>query len=165
MAHDEPYDPRTYIFAIDPGVNGAYAILDWTGDYVGCGELPRFDKLVNAVELGKLFAGYAPKMAIIEKVGAMPGQGVSSMFTFGAAYGVCLGVAGGHGTPVTLVLPGRWKKHFRLIGKPKDAARELAIRLYPRASHMLNLKKHGGRADAILLGRYAYDMDNGGTHP
>ena len=158
-------DPRSYVFAIDPGVNGAWAVFDWGGTPVGCGELPRFDKLLNAVELGKLFCGYAPKTLVIEKVGAMPGQGVSSMFTFGCAFGVCLGVAGGAGVPIVLVTPNAWKKHFRLIGKPKDAARELAIRLFPRMSHNLNLKKHGGRADALLLGKYAFDLDNGAKHP
>jgi crossover junction endodeoxyribonuclease RuvC len=163
--HDEPYDPRSYIFAIDPGVNGGWGVLDWHGEYVGCGDLPRFDKLLNAVELGKLVWGYAPKMAVVEKVSAMPGQGVTSMFTFGAAYGVCIGVIGGAGTPLTLVTPMSWKKHFRLVGKPKDAARELANRIFPRGAHALNLKKHGGRADALLIARYAFDMDTGAKHP
>jgi crossover junction endodeoxyribonuclease RuvC len=156
-------DPRTGVFAIDPGVNGAWAVLGHVGEYCGCGELPRFAKLVNAVELGELFVGYRPASAVIEKVGAMPKQGVSSTFTFGTAYGVAIGVAGGSGTPFSLVTPQRWKAHFRLIGKDKDAARELAIRLFPVAAHHLNLKKHVGRADALLLARYALDMDNGRT--
>ena len=59
---------------------------------------------MNAVELGKLVWGYAPKMAVVEKVSAMPGQGVTSMFTFGAAYDR-IGVIGGAGTPLTLVTP------------------------------------------------------------
>jgi crossover junction endodeoxyribonuclease RuvC len=159
------HENRSYLIAIDPGVNGAYAILDGAGEFIEAAELPRFDKTLNAVELGKLFEGFLPGLAVIEKVSAMPGQGVTSMFTFGAAYGVCLGVAGGAGVPVSLVTPHAWKKHFRLIGKPKDAARELAARLYPRAVNALRLKKHQGRADAILIGRYAFDMDTGGKHP
>ena len=155
------HETRSYLIAIDPGINGAYAVLDGAGEFIQADELPRFDKTLNATELGKLFEGFIPRLAAIEKVGAMPKQGVTSVFTFGCAYGVCLGVAGGAGVPVALILPNAWKKHFRLIGKPKDAARELAARLYPRAVNSLRLKKHHGRADAILIGRYAFDMDNG----
>ncbi len=87
------------------------------------------------------------------------------MFTFGAAYGVCIGVVAGAGIPYVLVAPPKWKAHFRLQGKPKEAARELALRLYPEAGPKLNLKRHHGRADALLLARYALDMDAGRRHP
>ena len=157
--------PRSQIIAIDPGVNGAWAILGHQGEFIRADELPRFDKLVDAVGLGWIFSSFTPERAVIEKVGAMPGQGVTSMFTFGAAYGVAIGVAGGAGVPIAFVTPAKWKGHFRLSGKPKDAARELAIRLYPEAASQLTLKKHHGRADALLLARYALDMDAGRSHP
>jgi crossover junction endodeoxyribonuclease RuvC len=154
-------DPRTFIFAIDPGINGAWAVLNWTGEHMGCGELPRFEKALNAVELSNLFDGYAPEQAIIERVGAMPKQGVTSTFNFGVSYGMCRGVVAATGTPLTLVSPGRWKKHFGLIGKPKDASRQLATELFPSASSHLSLKKHVGRADALLLARYGFEMKHG----
>lgn len=146
---------RTYIFAIDPGINGAFAVLDWSGEYLGCGDLPRFEKSLNAVELGKLICGYAPEKAVVERVGAMPGQGVTSMFNFGASYGMCLGVLGGAGIPVSLVQPGVWKRHFGLLNKSKDAARQLATQKFPKASHCLRLKRDVGRADALLLALYS----------
>jgi crossover junction endodeoxyribonuclease RuvC len=59
-----------------------------------------------------------------------------------------------------LVTPGVWKRHAGLIGKEKDASRELAARLYPQAT--LNLKKHHGRADALLLARYGWDRHRQG---
>jgi crossover junction endodeoxyribonuclease RuvC len=162
MAHRE-LDPRTGIVAIDPGVNGAYAILDHAGKFVNCAELPRFAKMVNAVELAAILHSMRPALAIIEKVASRPGQGVSSVFTFGCAYGVAIGCVAGYGAPISYVTPAKWKAHFRLLGKDKDAAREIAIRLFPEASSKLNLKKHVGRADALLLARYAFDMDNGRT--
>lgn len=165
MCNSMSHDPRTGVLAIDPGVNGAYAVLLPNGEFWECNELPRFDKMLNAVELGNIVARLIPERIVIEKVSAMPKQGVSSTFTFGTAYGVCIGIAGGSGTPLTLVTPQAWKRHFRLLGKPKDAARELAIRLFPTAAPKLNLKKHQGRADALLLARYAFDMDTGGRHP
>ena len=126
-------DARSKILSIDPGLNGAWAVLGHGGEYLDMGELPRFQKLVSAVELGSIFRMHQPESCVIEKVGAMPGQGVTSVFTFGCAYGVAIGVAGGSDTPLAFVrLPGALgRAHFRLTGKPKDASRELAIRLLP----------------------------------
>ena len=154
-------DPRSKILAIDPGVNGAFAVLGRQGEFVDMGELPRFAKLLNGVELAVIFSLHKPELAVIEKVASMPGQGVASTFTFGCAYGVCIGVATGLDVPVSFVTPGRWKTHFRLTGRPKDASRELAIRLYPGAARMLGLKKHHGRADALLMARFAHDTEAG----
>ena len=41
----------------------------------------------------------------IEKVAAMPGQGVTSMFNFGKGFGVLLGAAAGLGLQTTQVTP------------------------------------------------------------
>jgi crossover junction endodeoxyribonuclease RuvC len=150
------------ILAFDPGVNGAFAVLDANdkgGSFVATGELPRFDKLLDAVGVSELLRTYEPTRAVIERVHSMPGQGVSSTFTFGASYGLLIGVAGGAGLPLTFVTPSRWKSHFRLAGKPKDASRELAIRLFPEAAGSLKLKKHTGRADALLLARFVLDIE------
>lgn len=135
--------------------------MGFEGEFAGGGDLPRFDKLVDGVSLALILNQRRPAQVVIEKVGAMPGQGVSSMFTFGAAYGVCIGAVCGYGAPLAYVTPVSWKRHFRLTGKPKDAARELAIRLYPNAVEFLKRKKDHGLADAILLARYALDMDAG----
>jgi Holliday junction resolvasome RuvABC endonuclease subunit len=158
---NSPLDPRTGVIAIDPGVNGAYALLDHEGHFVDCNELPRFAKMINAIEFSKVLHAMRPAFAVIEKVASRPGQGVSSVFTFGCAYGVAIGCIAGYGAPISYVTPGKWKTHFRLLGKAKDEAREIAVRLYPEASAKLNLKKHVGRADALLLARYAFDMDTG----
>jgi crossover junction endodeoxyribonuclease RuvC len=151
--------------AIDPGVNGAFAVLLVNGEFWDCDELPRFAKMVNAVEFSNRLNSLRPASAIIEKVASRPGQGVSSVFTFGCAYGVVIGCLAGLGAPISYVTPAKWKAHFRLLGKDKDASRELAIRLYPKAAPKLTLKKHQGRADALLLARYGFDMDTGGRHP
>jgi crossover junction endodeoxyribonuclease RuvC len=144
-------NPRTQILSIDPGVNGAYAIIGFDGKVVETDELPRFAKLVNGVAFAAKLQSLRPERVVIEKVGAMPGQGVSSTFTFGAAYGVCIGVACGYGAPISYITPARWKAHFRLLGKDKDA--------HPA----LGLKKHVGRADAILLARFSLDIDKGAS--
>ena len=160
MSHRE-LDARTGLLAIDPGLNGAFAFLGHRGEFIACDELPRFGKLVDAVNFGRVLSSMRPERAVIERVGAMPKQGVSSTFTFGTAYGIAIGCVAGFGIPLAYVAPAKWKAHFRLLGKDKDASREVAIRLYPEAANHLTLKKHHGRADALLLARYALDMDNG----
>jgi hypothetical protein len=154
-------ESRARVLSIDVGVNGAFAAFGPQGDIVDMGELPRFQKTLSGVELASIFAMHQPQLAVLEKVASRPGQGVVSVFTFGYACGMIYGVACGAGVPVSFVTPSRWKTHFRLTGKPKDAARELAIRLYPRSSSMLALKKHCGRADALLMGRFALDVEAG----
>ena len=83
----------------------------------------------------------------------MPGQGVSSTFTFGHSAGVVEGVVAGAGIPLTLISPQSWKKHAGLIGKDKDAARSRAIQLFP-SLRILDLKGKGQAiADALLISR------------
>ena len=153
------YKHRGMIMAIDPGLNGAYAVINApSGEFYGCADLPRFVKMINAVEFARIVSSVRPFHAVIERVGAMPKQGISSTFVFGTAYGTCIGVLAGVGAPLSYVTPGKWKAHFRLLGKDKEASRELAVRLYPVASSLLKLKKDHGRAEAILLARYAFDL-------
>jgi len=165
MSQHNELDARTGLLAIDPGLNGAFAYLGHRGEFICCDELPRFDKALNAVELGSILSSMRPERAVIEKVGAMPKQGVASTFTFGTSYGIAIGVIAGFGIPLAYVVPAKWKSHFRLLGKNKDASREIAIRLFPEAAPHLTLKKHHGRADALLLAKYVLDMDTGSKHP
>lgn len=142
------------IIGIDPGsVSGAYAILGEDHEYVN--DLPTVDKGLNAPELARLFRAELPFVSVLERVGAMPKQGVSSSFNFGRAYGTIIGVLAALEVPTILVTPTMWKGHYRLNGKDRDrdAGRELAIRLYPHV-HGLARKKDGGRADALLIARW-----------
>src|SRR5690606_16808140 len=110
----------------------------------------------NAAALAGLLHEAAPVLkmphAYVERVSAMPGQGVSSMFNFGMGYGVIQGVLASLGIPYTLVTPQTWKKRAGLAGKDKDNARTLAQQLCPEAP--LGRKKDIGRADAILIARF-----------
>ena len=85
---------------------------------------------------------------IIEEAQAMPGQGTRSMFTIGLGMGVWLGILGALGLAHTRVRPGIWKRRLGLSGD-KEQARLRAMQLFPGAD--LRLRKHHGRAEAILL--------------
>ena len=73
------------------------------------------------------------------------------MFTCGLGMGVWLGILAALALPHSRVRPQVWKKAFSL-GKDKEAARLRAMQLFPGAE--LRLKKHHGRAEALLLARY-----------
>ena len=92
--------------------------------------------------------------AVVEKVSAMPGQGVSGMFRFGTSYGIVLGVLGALEIPTRLVTPGRWKADAGLLKKDKDVSRLKAIEEFPAMAGYLVRKKDVGRADAIWIARW-----------
>lgn len=140
---------RASILGIDPGsVSGAWAAIFPDGS-MSCGDLPVVDRTVNPAELGRLIRALNPERAVVEQVGAMPGQGVSSMFAFGRGYGCILGVLGACEIPVQMVTPGRWKKAMGL-DSDKEKSRSLAIRTWPQ-SDQFKRKKDAGRAEAGLI--------------
>jgi len=145
------------VVGIDPGCYGAIVVLNGGGveDYlimplIKVGSKSR----VNGAAVAAFLRVHVINHAYLEQVGAMPGQGVSSMFTFGHAAGVVEGIIQGLNIPYTLVTPQAWKKSVGLIGTDKDAARSRAIQLYPDL-RILDKKGQGQAiADAILIARH-----------
>jgi crossover junction endodeoxyribonuclease RuvC len=116
------------------------------------GKANRVNAAALAEELRHIITG--PAQARLESVSAMPGQGVSSMFSFGHAVGTVWGVLGALGIPVTLVTPQSWKKRAGLIGRDKDAARSLAIQRWPGWRDLDSKGKGQALADAALIAVY-----------
>lgn len=112
------------------------------------------DKMLDGEAIYAFLKNSGPKLIVIEKVHAMPGQGVSSMFTFGVSFGTVVGIATCCNARLLLVAPAAWKKKFNLIGKDKDAARKEAYMRFPSLRSELTRKKDVGRADALLLAEY-----------
>ena len=105
-------------------------------------------KVIDLFVLGKLFQRAKADYVVIEKVHAMPGQGVSSMFSFGFAYGAVKALAETFVEHEVIdVRPQEWKKHFNLIGTDKSQATELA-------KNMSRKVTSSGRADAYLMGKW-----------
>lgn len=148
------------ILGVDPGLNGAIALL---GDgYLAVRDIPTAGELKRRVVLGGELAGvvrsWAPDCAVFERVHAMPKQGVSSSFRFGQACGVVEGVIGALQIPIEYVTPNAWKKHFRLTAHKEDA-RLLAIQTWPRIADELSRKKDADRAEALLIARYKQERE------
>lgn len=107
----------------------------------------------------------------IEKVNAMPGRkadpmhpgqqmqasmGATSAFNFGMGFGIWLGVLTALELPFQQVHPATWKaKMMKDCSKEKDASRVKAMQLFPKTAGDLKLKKHHGRADALLIAAWA----------
>lgn len=148
---------------VDPGLDGAIAWLNDGCMFIKVVDMPSMAtgtgrRQVNGAELARIIrnGGNNDNVTVyLERVNAMPGQGVSSMFSFGMSFGIVLGVIAALEYPVELVTPQVWKKRAGLSGKDKDYARTLAQQLYPGAE--LGRKKDIGRADAILIARFGND--------
>jgi crossover junction endodeoxyribonuclease RuvC len=145
------------ILGIDPGLSGAFVLLE-DGTPIEWGLMPTMvegsNNRVNGASLAALWRFANIDIAFMEQVNAMPGQGVTSMFTFGHAAGTVRGVLGALEIPVRMVTPQAWKKHVGLLNKDKDAARSLAIQMWPNW-RVLDKKGEGqALADAALIARY-----------
>ena len=143
------------MISVDPGINGA--IIIWNSfDSFTIRDMPTMQvgskRIVDYQQVANMIGCH--DTVVVEKVGASPRGGSSSMFNFGVSYGIILGAAAGCGAEVVTVTPQRWKGYHGLLKLVKDMARIKAIKLYPQAAEQLKLKKHIDRADAILIGDY-----------
>lgn len=148
----------TAILGIDPGCSGALVLVTEQGGYIDHLAMPTIKvgtkSRVNGAAVAAWVRQYGITHACLEQVGAMPGQGTASMFTFGHAAGVAEGILQGLNIPYTLVTPQAWKKSAGLIGSDKDAARSRAIQLYPELRALDAKAKGQAIADALLIARF-----------
>jgi len=151
--------PTIYI-GIDPGKGGAIAFLSDMGPF----HCMIFD-FEDSESLAKLRAASKLRVrAVLEKVSAMPGQGVTSMFNFGANFGTWIGRLEALEIPFDFVTPGKWQKEMfdSMPAKgtdKKEMSRDRARRLFPQVADQLGRKKDHGRAEALLMAEYCRRMD------
>jgi crossover junction endodeoxyribonuclease RuvC len=144
------------VLGVDPGLTGAFAVIETSLDLLLVWDMPvalsgtGSRKEVIPVFVADIVRDTAPDVCFIERVGAMPKQGVSSVFSFGRSYGVVLGVLGALRVPVHLIAPAQWKRTMKL-GQDKAAARAMAVRLFPDAGHYFTRVRDHDRAEAALI--------------
>lgn len=142
----------------DPGKDGALAILGYRDDPVlvpfseeeYAAWLCRLSLLTRNGIDGSVFC-------VVEHVGAMPGQGVTSCFSFGQNFGFILGLLTANCIPYELVRPQRWKKEFSCTSD-KNTSIEVARRLFPGVDLRRTpqcRKPHDGVSEALLMAEYA----------
>lgn len=149
------------ILGIDPGLSGAIAFYDTSNESVVVIDMPTVEvtrngknkREVSPALIADAVAGKGIVQAFVERVSAMPGQGVSSMFSFGRSVGVIEGVLAAYEIPVTLVTPQAWMKAMG-VRAGKDGSRERAMQLFPQYADLFSRKKDDGRSDAVLIAKY-----------
>lgn len=173
---------RKIFIGIDPGNKGGIAALGEDGAIDLCIIMPVAGKYIDPAALADIvYMRYSScnVVACLEKVSAMPGQGVSSTFTFGISYGIIMGVLAAMTIPYHLVTPQTWRKEV-LVGLPhkakqvgkvrtpldkardkkaiKQAAIDYCRRTWPEQSLLPTkrcTKPHDGMADALCIAEYA----------
>jgi crossover junction endodeoxyribonuclease RuvC len=109
--------------------------------------------MVNAAELARLIRQSAPGCAYLERLNAMPGQGVTSMFSMGQSLGVVLGILAALDIPTTTIPPRTWQKALD-VPQGKDGSRYRAAQLFPAHAAKFARVKDDGRSDAALIAAY-----------
>ena len=143
---------KTYT-GIDPGKSGALAVIEENGDI----HVWPFNSVKYAEVLTHLSSVRDEIKCCVEKVGAMPGQGVVSMFNFGHNFGFIEGLLLGNWIPYQLVPPQTWKKEF-CVTSDKNTSIEVCRKLFPHVSLLpteRSRKPSDGMAEAILIAEYA----------
>jgi crossover junction endodeoxyribonuclease RuvC len=155
---------------IDPGKDGAMAILGPRSSdlaVVPFDERAYADRLLAVAEQANPVAEQELRammridavdaFVVVEHVNAMPGQGVTSCFSFGQNFGFILGLLTAFRIPYELVRPQKWKKEFSCTSD-KNTSIEVARRLFPYADLRRTpqcRKPHDGICEALLMAEYA----------
>lgn len=148
------------ILGIDPGISGALALLTALGELT-VADLPTIEierggkakRSIDAMALADMIRAMHPTHAIIERVGAMPGQGVASMFSFGRSVGQIEGIVATLAVPVSYVTPQTWRRSLS-VPAGKDGSRLRASQLMPAYAERWRRSRDDGRAEAALIALY-----------
>lgn len=140
---------------VDPGEKGTMAILEYIGDERENITIIPYDKDDYAKSLAEISGCSA--ICCLERVNAMPKQGVVSMFDFGKNFGFIQGLLTAYSIPYELVTPQKWKKEFQITGD-KNSSIAVCKRLFPdvdlRRTERCR-KDDDNSAEALLLAEYA----------
>lgn len=151
------------IIAIDPGKKGAIVIFK-DGEIIPF-IMPLLGKDLDEKSINSIIYEHKSDdcCAFIEKVHAMPKQGVTSMFNFGMGYGMLRMALVANRISYQLVTPQAWKKKVLSgLAKDKSATINYVARKYPNINLMPGKKRtpHDGIADAICIGEYGSSIIN-----
>ena len=157
---------------IDPGLSGGIALIGENG-VIWVEDMPTItvkkgkknQNFIDLISLRTLIAGVQsigippmPVHAFIEKVSAMPGQGVCSMFKFGRGFGNIEAMIAAFEIPYTMVHPKTWQKEMLrdIPGDGKGRSVLAAQRLFPHVKLIpVNCRTpKDGRAEALLIAEY-----------
>lgn len=164
-----------YWLGVDPGLHGGLALLRPDGRHFMSQRTPilagsgaaRDEHHVG--ELANLLCSWLKLVAdedgevrvALEEVGARPGQGVTSMFSFGVGFGLWRALCAVTMTPVHRIRPQDWQK-ITLRGRSRKDVKQMCVlvasELWPTVK--LRGKADSGIADALLIAEAARQLLN-----
>lgn len=141
------------ILGIDPGQSGGLAWIDGPKCYVE--KMPAtLRDLWDLINTGPEVGHGGSRFAYLEKVHAMPKQGVASTFKFGRGFGNLEMALVAAGIPYEYVTPQKWQKALGCLSKgDKNVTKRKAQELFPgvpKITHAI--------ADALLIAEYGRRM-------
>ena len=151
------------ILGIDPGAGGALAFCDFEKGLLDIVDMPTVQvkrmktvkREISPAMLAAIINARRPDVAWLEKVGAMPGNGGSSMFQFGRGVGMIEGVLAALEIPTHYITPAKWQRGVQQR-EGKDGGRERASQLFPAYATMFLRVKDDGRSDSALIAYYGF---------
>jgi len=160
--------PPTHILSIDPGLQGAFALLEVsTRKILLIQDMPvdqgqvSPEGVAEIVEMAKFMVGPQGRLVgAVENVNARPGQ--AHALAFGLSTGIIHGCLGSAQVPFVLIAPSQWKPAMglqRLTDETqagtKTRARVLAAKLWPEHAGDFKRVMDADRAEAALIARFA----------
>lgn len=162
-------------FGIDPGLYGAIGVIEDSNPprVVDVFDFPLIQVEVNGKVKNQIdraatyrifsaFRGHV-RHAFIELISGMPPQrktnkdgsdafmGGASNLNLGINFDIPQTICVCCGIPYTLIPPFVWKRYVQ-VSSVKDSSRMRASQIFPAGCHHWPLKKHDGRAEAVLIG-------------
>lgn len=134
---------------VDPGGSGAAVIINREGQIL---DEIRFTAATphDIADWFREWTEDEDAQAILEKVHAMPKQGVSSTFKFGQSFGFLEGCLTSLEIPFDYVTPQKWQKAMQCMTKgDKNISKARAQRMYPNHKSIVH-----ANADALLIANY-----------
>ena len=154
---------------VDPGVLGAVGVIDSSGRFVECWDLPVIGKEGRKQEFNvpvlcqriKRLSQWRIERVDLEWPTTRPGEAPESSKRFGVGLGLLWGIFEAHGLTVRKVAPNKWKGKLGLIGKAgqEHASKLQAVEMAERfildvPPDVLRGPRGGlkdGRAEALMI--------------
>ncbi|MCL8307659.1 hypothetical protein [Pseudomonas putida] len=152
------------ILGVDPGKSGGLSIIDEQLNLIATYPMPtiKVDGKVRVCPKGiqEILVQYDIELAVIELVGARPGQGGVSMFSFGDSYGVARALTEIHAARVIYARPQGWRGFQSLTGLSKEQVAEVAYNVFQAPGIYGRARKDGtktirdGISDSLMIAKY-----------
>lgn len=155
---------NTVILGLDPGVSGAATLIDCDQAKLFTFNMPTVEVVTNKKtkkeidewSLFLLLTTVHITYSFIEQVNGMTGQGATSIFNFGKAYGAQRMAVACAGQKYQLVSPAKWKKAMG-VTSDKETSLEAIRERAPACEQFFKRKKDNGRAEASLIALWGAD--------